>query len=211
MINQSLHKCRLRFCRTSWQKCIFHLFKAVLWLRGLVANQPAWRSRFDPRLVHVGFILHKAAFGQVSLRVLQFSPVTIIPPVLTVILSMCHRKYVIALSPFVSVSYYGRNVAEICVPTFCRRPWLCLCFLASLHCRSLFVTSRTHRTRKQDDSFISAESERTLVITVRCSNSSTGIQSGGCSTFVLTCHQKCQLLPRGFLKKNCWDQNNTIF
>jgi len=59
-----------------------------------------------------------------------------------------------------------------CVPILCRRPWRCLCFLASFHCRSLFVTSRTHRTRKQEDSFISAESERTLDITVRCSNGS---------------------------------------
>jgi hypothetical protein len=57
-----------------------------------------------------------------------------------------------------------------CVPTLCRRPWLCPCFIASLHCRSLFVTSRNHRTRKQTDLFISAKSERTLGITVSCSN-----------------------------------------
>jgi branched-subunit amino acid transport protein len=105
MINQSLHKCGLRFCRTLWQKCIFYLSKAVLWLRRLVANHSAWRSRFGPRLVRVGFVLDKAAFGQVSLRVLQFSPVTLIPAILlTAILSMCRRKCVIALSLFVSGS-----------------------------------------------------------------------------------------------------------
>jgi len=54
----------------------------------------------------VGFVLDKAEFGHVYHRVLQFSPVTNIPPFLiTVILSICHRKYVIAFSLFVSVSF----------------------------------------------------------------------------------------------------------
>jgi hypothetical protein len=141
-MNQSLYKCRPRFYRTSWQKCIFRLFKTVLWVRRLVANQSAWRYRFDPRLVRVGFVLDKAAFGQVSPRVLQFSPVTVIAPVLlTVILSMCHRKYVMALTLFVSVSLLEkkccRNLA--CQQSVGLHDCVCVFLRHSLvvHCSSL--------------------------------------------------------------------------
>ena len=37
---------------------------------------------FDPGSVHVGFVLDKVALGQVFPRVLRFSPVNFIPPVL---------------------------------------------------------------------------------------------------------------------------------
>jgi hypothetical protein len=37
---------------------------------------------FAPRSVHVRLVVDKAALGQVSLRVLLFSPVSIIPPLL---------------------------------------------------------------------------------------------------------------------------------
>jgi hypothetical protein len=36
----------------------------------------------NPRSVHVGFVVDKVALGQVFLRVLRFSPVNFIPPVL---------------------------------------------------------------------------------------------------------------------------------
>ena len=39
-------------------------------------------SGFDPRSVRVIFVVDKAAFGQVFLRVLSFSSVSIIPPLL---------------------------------------------------------------------------------------------------------------------------------
>jgi len=37
---------------------------------------------FDPKQVHVGFVVGKVAMGQVSHGVFQFSPVSNIPPVL---------------------------------------------------------------------------------------------------------------------------------
>jgi hypothetical protein len=37
---------------------------------------------FDPGSVHVGFVVDRVAPGQVFLRVLRFSPVNFIPPVL---------------------------------------------------------------------------------------------------------------------------------
>jgi hypothetical protein len=38
--------------------------------------------KFDPGLVHVGFVVDKVVVGQIFLRVLRFSPVNFIPPVL---------------------------------------------------------------------------------------------------------------------------------
>jgi hypothetical protein len=55
---------------------------AVPWLRRLVAGLPLRRLGFDPGSVHVGFVVDKVALGQVSPRVLRFSPVSFIPPVL---------------------------------------------------------------------------------------------------------------------------------
>ena len=47
------------------------------WHRGLVSGFSPRRAGFDPRPVHVGFLV---AVRQVFLRVFQFSPVNIIPP-----------------------------------------------------------------------------------------------------------------------------------
>jgi hypothetical protein len=55
---------------------------AVPWLRRLVAGLSPRRSGFDPGSVHVGFVVDKVALGQVFPRVLRFSPVNFIPPVL---------------------------------------------------------------------------------------------------------------------------------
>jgi hypothetical protein len=43
---------------------------------------PPRRPGFDPGSVHVGFVVDKEALGQVFPRVLRFSPVSVIPPVL---------------------------------------------------------------------------------------------------------------------------------
>jgi hypothetical protein len=58
------------------------LFKAVPWLRGLVAGLSLRRPRFDPGSVEVGFVVDSVALGQVSHPVLRFLPVSSIPPVL---------------------------------------------------------------------------------------------------------------------------------
>jgi hypothetical protein len=46
---------------------------AVPWLRQLVTALSPWRTRFNPRPVHVIFKVVRMAMGQVSLQVLRFS------------------------------------------------------------------------------------------------------------------------------------------
>ena len=55
---------------------------AVPWLRRLVAGLSLRRPGFDPGSVHVGFVVDKVVLGQVFPRVLRFSPVNFIPPLL---------------------------------------------------------------------------------------------------------------------------------
>jgi hypothetical protein len=54
-----------------------------VWLRSLVAGLSPRR----PGSIHVGFVVDKVAPGQVFLRVLRFSPVNIIPPSLSELIS----------------------------------------------------------------------------------------------------------------------------
>jgi hypothetical protein len=57
-------------------------WRAVSWLRRLVAGLSPRRPGFYPGSVNVGFVVDKVAQGQVFPRELRFSPVTFIPPVL---------------------------------------------------------------------------------------------------------------------------------
>jgi hypothetical protein len=54
----------------------------VPWLRRLVAGLLPRRLGFDSESVHVGFVVDKVTLGQVFPRILQFSPVHFVPPVL---------------------------------------------------------------------------------------------------------------------------------
>jgi hypothetical protein len=56
--------------------------KALTWLRRQVADLPPRRPGFDPGSVHVGFWVDKVALGQGFPRVLRFSPLNFILPVL---------------------------------------------------------------------------------------------------------------------------------
>jgi hypothetical protein len=56
--------------------------RAAPWLRRLAAGLPPRRPGFDPGSVHVGFAVDKVALGQVFPRVLRFSPLNFLPPVL---------------------------------------------------------------------------------------------------------------------------------
>ena len=56
--------------------------QAVPWLRRLVAGLSPRRPGFDLGSVHVGFVVDKVALGQIFPRILRFSPVNLIPPVL---------------------------------------------------------------------------------------------------------------------------------
>ena len=51
-------------------------------LRQFVASPSTWKAMFDPRSVYVRFVVDKVALRQVSLPVLQFSLVHVIPPML---------------------------------------------------------------------------------------------------------------------------------
>jgi hypothetical protein len=53
---------------------------AKLILTGSVAVLLPRRPSFDPRPVHLGFVVDKVALGHVSFRVLRFPPVTVVPP-----------------------------------------------------------------------------------------------------------------------------------
>jgi hypothetical protein len=46
---------------------------AILWFRQLVTAFSQWRTDFNPRPVHVGFVVKKVAVGQTFLPVLKFS------------------------------------------------------------------------------------------------------------------------------------------
>jgi hypothetical protein len=70
---------------TDW--CLYYLCNsnftmAVPWLRRLVVGLSPRRPGFDPGPVHVKFVVDKVTLGQVLPRVLRFSPVSFIPPVL---------------------------------------------------------------------------------------------------------------------------------
>ena len=55
---------------------------AVSWLRQLVAGLLLRRPGLNPKPFHVRVVVDKVALGQAFVRVLQFPPVRIIPPML---------------------------------------------------------------------------------------------------------------------------------
>jgi hypothetical protein len=61
--------------------------KAVPWLRSLVVGLSSRRPGFTPGSIHVGFVVEKVALGRGFLRVFRFSPVNIIPPSLSKLIS----------------------------------------------------------------------------------------------------------------------------
>jgi hypothetical protein len=58
------------------------VFKAVSWLRRLVAGLSPRRPVLDPGPVSLRFVMGRVALGQVLLPAAQFSPVIVGPPVL---------------------------------------------------------------------------------------------------------------------------------
>jgi hypothetical protein len=63
-------------------RSIFALKAAPCLTQVADAGLPPRRRGFDPRPVYMGFVVNKVALGQVFLRVLHLSPVSIIPPML---------------------------------------------------------------------------------------------------------------------------------
>jgi hypothetical protein len=66
----------------------------VLWLRRLVAVLSRRRPEQNPNPVLVGFMVDKVAMGQVLLRVLWFSPASIVSSVLCTRSFLHHRLYI---------------------------------------------------------------------------------------------------------------------
>jgi hypothetical protein len=63
------------------------LKRAVPWLRQLVTGLSPRGPGFAPGSIRVGFMVDKVALRQVFLRVLRFSPVSIIQPSLSTLIS----------------------------------------------------------------------------------------------------------------------------
>jgi hypothetical protein len=59
----------------------------VPWLRSLVAGLSPRRPELAPGSIHVGFVVDRVALGHVFPRVLRFSPVNIIPPSVSKLIS----------------------------------------------------------------------------------------------------------------------------
>ena len=69
---------RSKFCNTFGCS----LFSPSHGSRQLLAGHSPHRNAFEPRPVRLGFVVDKVPLGQVLLRVLLFSPVSIVPPML---------------------------------------------------------------------------------------------------------------------------------
>jgi len=62
-------------------------------LRWLVVGLSSWRTGFNARPLYVGFVVDEVALGKVLPRVLSFSTVSIIPPVLSIHSSIAGAVY----------------------------------------------------------------------------------------------------------------------
>ena len=65
-------------------------FLDLPWLRRSVSGLSPWRLGFHPKSFHVRLVVDKVALGQFFLRVLRFSPVSTISPVLHIHTIVCH-------------------------------------------------------------------------------------------------------------------------
>jgi hypothetical protein len=71
----------------------FMFYWAVPWLRRLPVSHHGDLG-FNPRPVHVGFVVDKVAMGQVFLQVLRYSPVSIVPPLLHIPSLSTNNEYI---------------------------------------------------------------------------------------------------------------------
>ena len=78
------------------------LWQFVPWLRLLVTSQSMRRTELETGSVHAQFVVHRATMGKLFLPVLQFSPVSIIPPLLHTHSSIYHPHCIMFLSQYYS-------------------------------------------------------------------------------------------------------------
>ena len=86
------------------------------WLRLLVVGLPSQKPGFDPGSVHVGFEVDKVALGRFFPRVLRFSPVRFIPPLL---------HYLDKWKNWSSFSHLYHNVEHYALRLRCVRSFCC--------------------------------------------------------------------------------------
>jgi hypothetical protein len=82
----------------------FTIRKAVPWLRRLAAGLSQRKTGFDPRPVHVRFVVNKVTLKEDFLPVLLFAPVSIILPMLH---TQLHVKYLFIIRTS------GRNLGTV--------------------------------------------------------------------------------------------------
>jgi hypothetical protein len=68
-------------------------FHYLLYMKGLSSQG----FGFDPRLIHVRFLVDKVALEQVFLQIFRFSPVNTIPPTLLTNISFIYYRRCISL------------------------------------------------------------------------------------------------------------------
>jgi hypothetical protein len=73
-------------------RLVFRNRGALQCLRRLIAGLSTQRAWFDPRSVHVRFVIDEVAVGQGLLSTLRFLPVSIIPPTLHTPLSVSFHQ-----------------------------------------------------------------------------------------------------------------------
>jgi hypothetical protein len=113
---------------------------SVPWLRQLVTGLSPRRHGFDPGSVHMGFVVDKVTLGQVFPRVLRFSPVNFIPPVLhytekrikLFIITVLHNKpagcrasVASAAEPVTTKKNYAASNNRTAVKSSLQRTWKC--------------------------------------------------------------------------------------
>jgi hypothetical protein len=61
-------------------------YMAVPLVRHLVTSLSPRRPEFAPGSVHMGFVVDKVTLGQIFLRILRFTPVSVIPSVFSILI-----------------------------------------------------------------------------------------------------------------------------
>ena len=143
-INSTIRRCRSLKCQLSqqpvrfrqsssvWLLCKVKTSEAVSRLRRLVAGFLLCSRMFEAWPVHVGFVVNKEVLWHFTLQVLQFPPVSIIPPKLHTNSFIYRTRYIIFFSQCFSFPcQYHSTIAPysfIHLP-----PTLCNVFLPVLH------------------------------------------------------------------------------
>jgi hypothetical protein len=103
-----------------WENYISsYVLLAMSWPRQLVTGLSPQRSGYDPLPVHVAFRVDVVAMGKVFCRVVEFTPIAIIQPVLCALLRTCLKHLVMHYQYFIfsffsaTLNYLGTGFIRI--------------------------------------------------------------------------------------------------